>query len=77
MNPVAAVDLFERTSSSDLRVLPKYTLMICAGKSPKTVAIKYTFVLILLTCRKAIYKDNLMLPVAISAAASIINTFKS
>jgi hypothetical protein len=52
MNPVAAVDLFERTSSIDLRVLPRYTLMICAGKSPKTVAIKYSFVLILLICKK-------------------------
>jgi hypothetical protein len=52
MIPVAAVDLFERTSSMDRRVLPKYTLMICAGKSPKTVATKYSFVLILLTCKK-------------------------
>lgn len=52
MNPVAAVDLFESTSSIDLRVLPKYTLMICAGKSPKTVAIKYSFALMLLTCKK-------------------------
>jgi hypothetical protein len=52
MIPVAAVDLFERTSSMDLRVLPKYTLMICAGRSPKTVATKYSFVLILLTCKK-------------------------